>query len=214
MMWAKTARIGCGLTAYRSGRFNARLYVCNYGESGNVISLPVYRIGGACEDCRGSCSRDYPALCSAPGAPAAGHNVGSADPSLSAAHSNSNNTPVNFGQPQQPSQRPSSQAPSSSAARGTPSTWRATSATSATTTGGAAPCPSTRPSPPTSPGTSATARATRAAPTRRARRSRTCSTLGCSRPGGRRTCRAGSGSSCGGTRGCSRCWGRRSLGSR
>ena len=106
MMWAKTARIGCGLTAYRSGRFNARLYVCNYGESGNVISLPVYRIGGACEDCRGSCSRDYPALCSAPGAPAAGHNVGSADPSLSAAHSNSNNTPVNFGQPQQPSLPP------------------------------------------------------------------------------------------------------------
>jgi hypothetical protein len=69
MMWAKTSRIGCGVTAYRNGRFNARLYVCNYGESGNVINLPVYRIGGPCDDCRGTCSRDYPALCTAAATP-------------------------------------------------------------------------------------------------------------------------------------------------
>jgi len=63
MMWAKTSRIGCGVTSFRSGRFISRLYVCNYGESGNVLRQPVYRIGTPCSACSGSCSADYPGLC-------------------------------------------------------------------------------------------------------------------------------------------------------
>jgi hypothetical protein len=96
MVWAKTSRVGCGVTAYRSGRFNAHLYVCNYGESGNVINLPVYRIGAACDDCRGTCSAEYPSLCTAPqsnGSPAAATDA-------IGGHNNNNNgggAAVNFG---------------------------------------------------------------------------------------------------------------------
>merc|ERR1712180_225947 len=48
MMWAKTERIGCGVTAFRSGRFISRLYVCNYGEAGNILRQQVYKIGKPC----------------------------------------------------------------------------------------------------------------------------------------------------------------------
>ena len=115
--------------------------------------------------------------------------------------------------PPPPSPRPSSPARSSSAARAIPSTWRATSATSATTAGGGARWPFTRRLPPTSLDTSEPAPATRAVLTRLAPLSRTCSTRDCLHRVGRRTCRAGSASFCGGARGCLRCWARRSLGS-
>ena len=44
----------------------ARYYVCNYGEGGNVISRPVYRVGRPCSQCPDttSCSYKYPGLCS------------------------------------------------------------------------------------------------------------------------------------------------------
>ena len=43
-----------------------RYYVCNYGEGGNVISRPVYRVGRPCSQCPDStsCSYKYPGLCS------------------------------------------------------------------------------------------------------------------------------------------------------
>jgi len=63
MLWATTSRIGCGVTAFRSGRFNSRLYVCNYGEGGNVLRQEVYKIGRGCGECPASCSNDYPNLC-------------------------------------------------------------------------------------------------------------------------------------------------------
>jgi hypothetical protein len=63
-VWARTSRIGCGFTAYRSsGGYYTQLYVCNYGEAGNVISQPVYRIGAACASCPGACSAKYRSLC-------------------------------------------------------------------------------------------------------------------------------------------------------
>jgi hypothetical protein len=113
MMWAKTSRLGCGVTAYRAGRFNARLYVCNYGEGGNVINLPVYRIGAPCDDCRGACSRDYPALCTA--AATAGPAGGVIElptsgipPLLPPLNNNNNNASpaANFGPPSAPAAAP------------------------------------------------------------------------------------------------------------
>jgi len=66
MVWAKTTRVGCGLTEYRLGKWIAKLYVCNYGEGGNVISAPVYSVGNACYSCPRytSCSTRYAGLCS------------------------------------------------------------------------------------------------------------------------------------------------------
>ena len=44
-----------------------RLFVCNYGEGGNLISSPVYSTGSSCSSCppSTSCSLTYPGLCSA-----------------------------------------------------------------------------------------------------------------------------------------------------
>ena len=44
-----------------------RLFVCNYGEGGNLISAPVYQTGPSCSSCppSTSCSPTYPGLCSA-----------------------------------------------------------------------------------------------------------------------------------------------------
>jgi len=66
MAWAKTSRVGCGLTEYRTNNWVAKYYVCNYGEGGNVITLPVYSTGPACSRCPAntSCSLRYPGLCS------------------------------------------------------------------------------------------------------------------------------------------------------
>lgn len=67
LVWASTDRIGCGVTQFRKGRFDARLYVCNYGTTGNIIRRPVYRQGPACSSCPcgTECSHDYPGLCTA-----------------------------------------------------------------------------------------------------------------------------------------------------
>ena len=45
--------------------FTSRLYACNYGEAGNIIRRPVYKIGRACSSCPcgTTCSSDYPGLC-------------------------------------------------------------------------------------------------------------------------------------------------------
>jgi hypothetical protein len=38
---------------------------CNYGETGNILRRPVYKIGRACSSCpcATTCSNDYPGLC-------------------------------------------------------------------------------------------------------------------------------------------------------
>jgi len=67
LVWADTSKIGCGVIQHKDGRFTARLYVCNYGEAGNILRRPVYKIGKACSSCPcgTSCSTSYPGLCSA-----------------------------------------------------------------------------------------------------------------------------------------------------
>jgi len=70
MVWADTDRIGCGFKSFRQGgKDNVhKLYVCNYGDSGNFINLPVYSIGFGCDNCPAgfSCSATYPSLCELP----------------------------------------------------------------------------------------------------------------------------------------------------
>ena len=66
MVWARTDRVGCGLTEFRSGSWMAKYYVCNYGEGGNMISGQVYQQGYPCSQCPSNtqCSQSYSGLCS------------------------------------------------------------------------------------------------------------------------------------------------------
>ncbi|GBM11931.1 hypothetical protein AVEN_160120-1, partial [Araneus ventricosus] len=71
VIWSKTWRIGCGYTAYKTGKKYNRFYVCNYGPSGNVRDQPVYKQGQPCSACPSntccgsSCTSgpNYPGLC-------------------------------------------------------------------------------------------------------------------------------------------------------
>ena len=49
----------------------ARLYVCNYGPSGNLIGAPIYSAGQQCSSCPAgfSCSKAFPGLCSQSSSP-------------------------------------------------------------------------------------------------------------------------------------------------
>jgi hypothetical protein len=77
LVWAATDRIGCGVTQFRKGRFNARLYVCNYGTTGNIVRRSVYKQGTACSSCpcNFQCSQHYPGLCSASNSTACCDNI-------------------------------------------------------------------------------------------------------------------------------------------
>ncbi|XP_058802573.1 uncharacterized protein LOC131670725 [Phymastichus coffea] len=43
LVWAKTTKIGCGVSKYKNGYANLFYLVCNYGPSGNYLSEPVYQ---------------------------------------------------------------------------------------------------------------------------------------------------------------------------
>ena len=60
--------MGCGYVYYKGGKWSRKLYVCNYGPAGNVITLPMYKRGDPCSDCPDgtSCSSSFPGLCSGP----------------------------------------------------------------------------------------------------------------------------------------------------
>lgn len=66
LIWADTFLVGCGITEYKEylngRRWNTRLYVCNYGPSGNIINGWMYRPGDACNEC-GENSNCYYGLC-------------------------------------------------------------------------------------------------------------------------------------------------------
>lgn len=65
MMWADTSLVGCGFTMYEEGGWYKKLYTCNYGPTGNIIFLAMYRRGEPCASCPGgtSCSLSNPGLC-------------------------------------------------------------------------------------------------------------------------------------------------------
>nr|QEE04220.1 venom allergen [Scolopendra subspinipes] len=64
VVWARTLAVGCGFTAYRDdkGVFN-KIFVCNYGPSGNYPGSAVYLSGKTCTACRKGCSKQFPGLC-------------------------------------------------------------------------------------------------------------------------------------------------------
>jgi len=66
LVWARSDRVGCGVITYTSEDFERKLYVCNYGESGNFLNEPIYTIGEGCSECPGRCSSLYNSLCEAP----------------------------------------------------------------------------------------------------------------------------------------------------
>ncbi|CAG0883243.1 unnamed protein product [Darwinula stevensoni] len=53
LVWASTYAVGCGYVAYGGGN---RLYVCNYGPSGNSKGATVYGVGTPCTCCQSSCT--------------------------------------------------------------------------------------------------------------------------------------------------------------
>ena len=68
MVWANSYKIGCGYTSYRKRNFVKKFIVCNYGDAGNLLNTPMYRVGRPCSKCPANiCSRRYPGLCPVPG---------------------------------------------------------------------------------------------------------------------------------------------------
>ncbi|CAG7836512.1 unnamed protein product, partial [Allacma fusca] len=67
--WADTYKIGCGYAFYNEGKWYRKLYICNYGPAGNIITTPMYQRGAPCSACpEGTyCSNQYPGLCTGSG---------------------------------------------------------------------------------------------------------------------------------------------------
>ncbi|KAL7647548.1 UNVERIFIED_CONTAM: hypothetical protein RMT77_001148 [Armadillidium vulgare] len=51
VIWANTRAVGCGGVTYEDNGWTFALVVCNYGEAGNYVSYPVYKIGNPCSEC-------------------------------------------------------------------------------------------------------------------------------------------------------------------
>ncbi|KAL1477200.1 hypothetical protein MTO96_035925, partial [Rhipicephalus appendiculatus] len=55
VVWATVRYVGCGYVDYTVAGVavmpHMQLYVCNYAAAGNVLTLPVYRIGDVCSAC-------------------------------------------------------------------------------------------------------------------------------------------------------------------
>ena len=67
VVWAETWKIGCGFTASTKDGEVQKLYVCNYGPSGNIEDLPTYKRGVSASQCPDNTAPagDFPALCEA-----------------------------------------------------------------------------------------------------------------------------------------------------
>ncbi|XP_066974756.1 uncharacterized protein [Macrobrachium rosenbergii] len=65
MMWSSSYKVGCGFTMFLEGNWWKKLYTCDYGPAGNVISYQMYRPGHPCSSCPHgtTCSAEYPGLC-------------------------------------------------------------------------------------------------------------------------------------------------------
>nr|QEE04219.1 venom allergen [Scolopendra subspinipes] len=64
MVWAETTQVGCGFTHFKDKLWR-KLFVCNYGPTGNWLEEPVYYRGKPCSQCDPGfkCSSKYPGLC-------------------------------------------------------------------------------------------------------------------------------------------------------
>jgi len=61
LVWGQTYKVGCGAVMFRdsphdNSPFYKVLYVCNYGDGGNMPGDAVYKIGRACSACDNGCS--------------------------------------------------------------------------------------------------------------------------------------------------------------
>uniref|UniRef100_A0A0P4WH71 SCP domain-containing protein n=1 Tax=Scylla olivacea TaxID=85551 RepID=A0A0P4WH71_SCYOL len=73
LVWAETREVGCGAAYHdcikvfkgKSWKLKCKIYVCNYGPTGNFLDKPLYTIGPAASACpQGSRpSVQYPGLC-------------------------------------------------------------------------------------------------------------------------------------------------------
>lgn len=66
LMWATSKWVGCGRTCYKLGNRFKLVFVCNYGESGNIVDRSIYEPGDSCTKCPENMKRDekYTGLCS------------------------------------------------------------------------------------------------------------------------------------------------------
>ena len=71
LAWATSWRIGCGYVLFVEGNTHRKLYTCNYGPAGNIVSKSMYDQGAPCSKCpENSCcgescraNFEYPGLC-------------------------------------------------------------------------------------------------------------------------------------------------------
>ncbi|XP_018914952.2 salivary antigen-5 isoform X1 [Bemisia tabaci] len=64
MVWQDTSHIGCGYSYYLEGQRYTKVYVCNYGPTGNIIGYDPYESGQFACDAKGlAFSRKYYGLC-------------------------------------------------------------------------------------------------------------------------------------------------------
>lgn len=69
LVWADTYLIGCARAVFQHSRGSNVVYhenaICNYGPSGNIPNLPVYKVGVPCSLCPEgtACSNFYRSLC-------------------------------------------------------------------------------------------------------------------------------------------------------
>lgn len=63
VVWADSGEIGCGYAYYLKDGMYTKLYACNYGPGGNILSTSMYKKGTACTACTNGCSTTYPGLC-------------------------------------------------------------------------------------------------------------------------------------------------------
>ena len=68
VVWGETSEIGCGRVHYQCEHSNidfpqCKIYTCNYGKAGNLLTAPVYSAGNAASACTNGVSQNYPGLC-------------------------------------------------------------------------------------------------------------------------------------------------------
>ncbi|KHJ83569.1 hypothetical protein OESDEN_16731 [Oesophagostomum dentatum] len=59
MAWAKTYKVGCGITDCDSKAF----VVCRYSPKGNILNEYVWQVGAPCTNCTNGCSSASKYLC-------------------------------------------------------------------------------------------------------------------------------------------------------
>lgn len=62
LVWGESYEIGCGAVHFTDGG-TRKIYACNYGAAGNILTRPLYVIGDPASQCPGAVSATYSDLC-------------------------------------------------------------------------------------------------------------------------------------------------------